>query len=200
MQRQQLVVAGDALDGPQIARVVLIVIVERSEHLGADALDVPHMEVLMGHEAQELQVGALRHALRVALTARAAITHGERIGGQDGGGAMLQAASPARMHQRDEGVIFVGQGGAKQGCVGLHRARDVLEQRVDGDLRLCAAEHRAVRHAGRLERAPGDVARLLVAKLLGTDSSRTVVLASQSASNLLATTSGSSNRPWTTVT
>src|SRR5207248_3050990 len=89
-REDELVVVGrHALDEPEGARVDLAVVVERSERRRAEALAVPEMEILVGHERQAALV------LLLLPQPRARVLDRRRV-------LVLEAALAAREQVEDE--------------------------------------------------------------------------------------------------
>ncbi len=140
------VVVRPALHQPEHLRVVLGLVVERSERHGTDALDEPQVEVLVRDEPEEVEVGLLLLEDERARLARRRVE-------------VLEPAAAARVEVENEDVLLVGQRVAEdRGArlddlseVGLQSLGVVVALSPDGDL---------VRLSERLELEDLDRSRL----------------------------------------
>jgi len=112
-ERQVVVVGGDALERPQLPRVVLAGEIGRRESRRPDPLDVPTVKVLVAGEREEAAIAVddpgdarLRQLIALAHEARARAVLETAIAVADGGnreqipreGARLPATPPNRSH------------------------------------------------------------------------------------------------------
>jgi hypothetical protein len=95
LEEAVFVVAGHALGHPEQARVVLARVVEGAEHVGADALDVPEVEVLVRDE-----VAVEVEQLGLIAEAEAPLDDGGRV-------EVFEPAAARGAEQEEEGVVAV---------------------------------------------------------------------------------------------
>ncbi len=129
-QRQVVVVRGDALERPQLARVRLAREVVRNERSRLDALDVPRMEVLVAREAEKREVVVVDLCVR---RVRQLVAAAQKAGAR----AMLESAV-AVAHRRHLEQVSVERRFAEE-------RRSASRTRARGRARGVAGPRRGVR-------------------------------------------------------